>query len=179
MSISYDNSAPGYGHEADTPARQSRARRKTPANLNEPANGFGDMAGSPSEPRSILIRVIEGEIIPRLFLAHRSQPLRGTHAAPQPRHADVLGDDEAFARLFLRGETAEIVRRLRIVISRGVGREHVYLSLIAPVGRMLGVLWEDGRCSFEDMARGLACVDAVLQEIGARTAPAEAESAAV
>ncbi len=124
---------------------------------------------SPDDPalpldsaRHMLVQIIEGEIIPRLFLAHH------TH---QPNYTEACGelaDCTFLAGLFLRNDRAGIVARLHGLLDRGIPYEHVCLELLAPVPRTLSLLWTEGRCSFDDMAQGLSCVDHVLQEMHSR-----------
>jgi hypothetical protein len=117
-------------------------------------------------PRSILIRIIEGEIIPRLFLAHRD------HARQRRDNpgADLaaLRDNRAFAGLFLRGDSAQIQDRLQLLMDQGTRREEIYLEFLACVPKTLSEFWEDGHCSFEDMAQGLICLDHVLRDMRER-----------
>jgi hypothetical protein len=117
-------------------------------------------------PRSILIRIIEGEIIPRLFLAHRD------HARQQWDNPGgelaVLRDNRAFAGLFLRGDKGEILDRLQLLMDQGTRREEIYLEFLARVPKALSELWEDGHCSFDDMVQGLVCLDQVLHEMRER-----------
>ncbi len=117
-------------------------------------------------PRSILIRIIEGEIIPRLFLAHRDHA-RQRHDNPGADLA-VLRDNRAFARLFLRGDSAQIQDRLQRLMDQGTRREEIYLEFLACVPKTLSKFWEDGDCSFEDMAQALVCLDDVLREMRER-----------
>jgi hypothetical protein len=117
--------------------------------------------------RSALIKIIEGEIIPKLFMAHRDlapQRLAGIAAGIPKDFADY----EFLAGMFLRGDTTEIVDRLQDILASGVRREQVYLEFIAPVPQALSLLWSEGRCSFDEMAKGLCCVDMVLHEMHER-----------
>jgi hypothetical protein len=118
----------------------------------------------PRSARSLLISMIEGEIIPRLFLAHHDRKteraLRGDDA--------IFNNSDAVAKLFLTSDSADIVARLQALSNTGVTREQIYLELLAPVARTLSIFWEEGRCSLDDVARGLSCVGQVLQEMQLR-----------
>ena len=116
--------------------------------------------------RSDLIQIIEGEIIPRLFLAHRDrQPHRLAGATDD---AGELGDRIFLTGLFLTGDTQDIVGRLQSLLANGMRRERVYLDILAPVPQSLSQVWAEGRCSFDEMAIGLCCVDDVLRELHER-----------
>ncbi len=161
--MSLDRVISGRAHESEPPQtlpRQSALRSEDGA--------FAQQAGGGSSPRaqSALIRVIEGEIIPRLFLAHRHRApryLRGQDG----QDGAFAGDIENFAQLFLSGDTAQILSRLLVIKSGGIRRDRIYLDLITPVSQTLALFWEEGRCTFEEMAIGLACIDRVLREMDA------------
>ena len=128
--------------------------------------------GFPAAPRSALIQIIEGEIIPRLFLAHREQSAERT-AAPPPYMSPAMDNEtaansEVLARLFLNGADAEIVQRLQGLLDNGMEREKIYLDLLASMPRTLSDLWEKGFCTFDSMTRGLSCLDQVLHEMHQR-----------
>ncbi|MBS0276833.1 MAG: hypothetical protein JSR81_04370 [Proteobacteria bacterium] len=114
----------------------------------------------PPAARSLLVTMIESEIIPRLLLAHTDRTMRTTAAS-----IANFGDAHAVAELFLVMDSADIVRRLQTVVDSGVTREQIYLQLLAPVARTLSIFWEEGRCSLDDVARGLYCVGQVLREM--------------
>jgi len=100
-----------------------------------------------------LLRAIEGEVIPRLILAHRGVP--GARPAPtDPRREATaparLGarDIVELAQQVLRGETAAALRELQRLHALGLSSETLYLDLLAPVARHLGELWEADSADF-------------------------------
>jgi len=113
--------------------------------------------------RNNLIEIIEGEIIPKLFLAYRN---RTPHPlATPPSEAGELADHIFLAQLFLVGDAAALTSRLQSLLDNGMQRERVYLDLLAPMPRTLSQFWAEGRCSFDEMAIGLCCVDDVLRDL--------------
>lgn len=120
--------------------------------------------GSPDSARSLLTRVIEAEIIPRLFLAHQDRTLRRLPDS-NPALSMPMTDSDHFAKMFLRDTAAGIAEHLRELIKLGFTRERIYLEMLAPAAPRLSRFWADGECSFEDMVRGLACIDQVLKEM--------------
>jgi methanogenic corrinoid protein MtbC1 len=122
---------------------------------------FTDLSGS------LLTKVIEGEIIPRLFLAHRELH-RGVAQDNDP--AEIL-TSEAFARLVLDSESEEIVAHVQALLDRGITLERVFLDLLAPVARKLGEFWEEDACTFTDVTLGLSRLHRVLHEISHRNGP--------
>lgn len=121
----------------------------------------GDRARGDSDAR--LVRVIEREIIPRLFLAHRAAGAGGD-PGPDAR----LGDEgsTAFAEFVLLNDTAQIKTRLESLFDRGASRERVYLDLVAPAARHLRALGGQDRYDTDAVSRGLARLRLVLGEFG-------------
>jgi len=104
---------------------------------------------------SALLRTIEGEVIPRLILAHRA-------VADGNRCNDVTsplrpGSTEIFdlARIILRGSKADALAYLRGLQTLGMNTETIYLELLAPVARHLGLRWEDETSDFVEVTLGL------------------------
>jgi methanogenic corrinoid protein MtbC1 len=120
----------------------------------------------------LLTKVIEGEIIPRLLLAHRTSAAKSELVPEEPGQTGQaepdLGSAESFAQLVLTAEPQEIVERVDHLLRRGVGLERMFLDLLAPVARKLGEFWDEDRCTFADVTLGLARLHQVLHEIGRR-----------
>lgn len=112
---------------------------------------------------SQLVRTIEHEIIPRLMLAHRS----GVAAAGGREKARPIGVDEVqhFAKLMLAVEEDQAFDAVVAYRMAGTSIETIYLDLLAPTARYLGVLWEEDLCSFTDVTVGLGRLQRVLREL--------------
>jgi MerR family transcriptional regulator, light-induced transcriptional regulator len=125
--------------------------------LDEPA-GYGALAppnaGRPA-PRgadarhAALFAAIEGEIIPRLLLAHGER--HAIPARPQPNAADVAG----LVALVLARQDDSAADYVLAVQARGIGIEELYLGLLAPTAHRLGELWEQDLCDFTQVTMGL------------------------
>ena len=116
---------------------------------------------APVQVTAGLLRTIEGEIIPRLMLAHASDPAGLSPRPSHPRQADInrltelaLGQDPDAALEFVRG-----------LIADGLSLEAAYLELLAPAARGAGGAWEEDRCSFTDVTIGLWRLQAVMHEL--------------
>ncbi len=131
---------------------------------------------SPGAAGSLLTKVIEGEIIPRLFLAHRNPPI--AKAAEKSENLTDIGNSDVFARLVLASEPAEIVDRVEALMARGIKLERIFVDLLAPVARKLGEFWEEDTCTFTDVTLGLARLHQVLHEISRRNGGGQYQSAA-
>lgn len=112
-----------------------------------------------------LVRTIEGEIIPRLMLAHRDSAAPARRPGEEP--AEPTAEDVAeFAGLVLRGE-AEAMGFLGEARARGVPWDAILLHLLAPTARRLGDLWVEDLCDFTDVTVGLCRLHEILHEITA------------
>jgi hypothetical protein len=114
-----------------------------------------------------LIQIIEGEIIPRLFLTHCDR-ISARPVAPAGAEISEHENYDFLADLFLNGENADIVQRLEALLDQGMQREKMYLGLLASVPRRLGGLWEKGLCTFDGMTQGLNRLDQVIQQMHLR-----------
>lgn len=135
-----------------------------PADLErdtEKTGTFDQDEGFPPSARSLLISMIEGEIIPRLLLAHTPPMER----LAKTGSLSACGDNESMARLFLSEDCANILSQLQVLVDGGMSRDRIYLELLAPIARTIGIFWEEGRCSLDEVAHGLSCVAQVLQEL--------------
>lgn len=112
-----------------------------------------------------LVRTLETEVIPRLVEAHRTLPMSALPSAvclcPPPTAADV----EAFVQLVLRREDLPIAACIDSLRDRGMSIEVLYLDLLAPAAKHLGVLWVEDLCDFTDVTIALGRLQHLLQEL--------------
>ncbi len=127
-----------------------------------------DGTGSARQQRSVadasplrMARLIEGEIIPRLLLAHRVD-----HAVV----AASFGTAEplAFAHLTLRLEVFALLAEIEGHLARGVPVEAIYLGLLAPTARVLGDFWDNDVCDFVDVTMGMWRLQQIIHELAHR-----------
>lgn len=139
--------------------------------------------GGPSRRRSslaerrriaLLARTIETEVIPRLLLA-RQQPVSPAYVestgAADPTEENV----STLVGLVMHNDLAGGVAYLGALRARGIPLERLYLELLAPAARRLGVMWEEDTCDFTTVTIGLCCLQQLVMEHSAafrpRTAP--------
>jgi methanogenic corrinoid protein MtbC1 len=119
---------------------------------------------SPRLDASPLGRVVEGELIPRLLLAHRVGPI-----SPQLGGAlgGVLSDHDVaeFVRRVLGGDDEEVPRYIAGLLERGTTAEALYLDLLAPTARQIGDLWSDDRCDFVEVTLALGRLQRALRDL--------------
>ena len=110
-----------------------------------------------------LSKLIEGEIIPRLMMAHFTDL-----PAPAPTVAGTLislDDLEAFTALVLQAEADILIRHVGSLLGRGIGFEAVLVDLLAPTARRLGAMWDDDRCDFVEVTMALWRLQEVVHEM--------------
>lgn len=117
------------------------------------------------DQRALLARTIEGEIIPRLMLAHRVAPesLCGT-AIESP----LIDAESVFrlARLAVKENFAAAMSYVAELRDKGISIETLFLDLLTPAARHLGDLWRADLMSFGDVTIGLSRLQQVLSELG-------------
>ena len=109
-----------------------------------------------------LMRAIEGEILPRLLLAH------GDSDVDQAVPVDGGGGVEShhvreFARILIEhdGVVAESFVNM-LQVSRGLTADGVLLDLFAPTARELGDMWLSDACTFAEVTVGLCGLECLL-----------------
>jgi methanogenic corrinoid protein MtbC1 len=122
-----------------------------------PAWGGGD----PSFAR--LVRTIEGEIIPRLMLAHREAPAARDRA--DGRLAPGRAEVEELVRLALAHEADVASAFVSALRDQGVAVEALYLDLLAPAARRLGELWSADLADFAEVTVGLGRLQRVAHSL--------------
>lgn len=117
-----------------------------------------------------LHRLVEGEIIPRLLLAHR-----GSDRAKDNVTSPIdIGTAERFAVAALRQEAYGLLVEVDALLARGHSVEAVFLEILAPAAHHLGNLWDADACDFVDVTMALWRLQEIVHELAART-PGAAE----
>ena len=111
-----------------------------------------------------LARIIEGEIIPRLFVA-LAAPARAPRTCRAP--ASLVADDIAeLARLLLTHDRRVAKEYVQMICRGGTPFDRICLDLLAPVARRLAELWEQNQCDFAQFSLGIERLEYVLREVG-------------
>lgn len=113
-----------------------------------------------------LARLIEGEIIPRLLMAHQS-PAR---ANPAKSSAGGVAAAEvvSFAHLVLAEDLTVLRQNAEGFIARGVDVDALYFDLFSPTAKLLGSMWEEDLCTFSDVTVGLCRLQQLVYEFSDR-----------
>jgi methanogenic corrinoid protein MtbC1 len=126
---------------------------------------------TPPEPSpGSLVGLIEGEIIPRLIIAHRPERTDAATAAAEKPAAITSQETIAFTPLVLELEVYDLLEHVEGFLDRGVAVETVFLDLLAPAARRLGEFWEEDTCDFVQVTLGLWRLQQIVHELASRTA---------
>lgn len=117
------------------------------------------------ECKETLLDLIEKEIIPRLLNSqqHLSQI---NPVAIELSIGDPVPEMLAFTDYCVKGDALNVTQIVDQLIDRGLRQDRIFLELITPAARHLGVLWEKDECSFSDVTCGLAMMHQVTYRLG-------------
>ena len=125
---------------------------------------------SPSEGPSdqstimaLLAKMVEGDIIPRLMLAHRTHAEPSSDATAQPT-LDQVGVEELARRILIQ-EVDELEAIMLAYLQAGLRLDEIYVDLMAPAARLLGSMWENDTASFSDVTIGLGRMHTLLARL--------------
>ncbi len=102
--------------------------------------------------RAVLTRTVQDEVIPRLIMARHPRQ-RARDAMPC---GEAIGQHvEALVKLLLTADPPEAASFVEALHAGGVPADSLYLDLLGPAARRLGVMWEEDLCDFADVTVGL------------------------
>ncbi len=114
-----------------------------------------------------MARLIEGEIIPRLLLAHLADRETASRAKTgQP--VFTRGEPTTFAHMALRFDVSQLLAQVETHLQDGIAIDCIYLELLAPTARVLGDFWDNDVCDFVDVTMGMWRLQQVIHELGNR-----------
>jgi methanogenic corrinoid protein MtbC1 len=125
----------------------------------------GSTGPSDNACKHSLLSVIEQQIIPRLLRANSLTipPLdAGTGALPMPDASDI----EDFALSCLHTDADFCHGLLLAFRDQGLSTEQLFLQVIAPAARFLGVQWEQDQLDFSQVTLGLLRLHQLSHELG-------------
>jgi MerR family transcriptional regulator, light-induced transcriptional regulator len=125
--------------------------------------GAAELGDDRRDERLVLLtRAIEGEIIPRLLLAHRVR----SSARREPGGTRISADDIIeFASVLLERDTGVAPAFVESLVREGVTLEAVFLDLLTPAARHLGELWKADLCDFSDVTVGLMRLQQLVRSL--------------
>jgi methanogenic corrinoid protein MtbC1 len=113
---------------------------------------------------ALLSRAIEDQVIPRLIRAHPESaggfrpPLTNTHQVSSLQLRE-------FSRMTIASDFGAARERVRAFQAGGMPVAAIYLELLAPAARDLGILWEEDLCDIADVTIGLGRLQQLLREL--------------
>lgn len=123
-------------------------------------------AESPDEGcRHLISSVIETQIIPRLLQAHPSgpgRPAQESHPTIPIPERDVV----EFANLCLLNDAILADSFADQLVRDGMSHETIFMQLITPAARYLGVAWETDTADFVQVTNGLMRMHEITHRIG-------------
>lgn len=152
-------------HPAAEQPPDRRARTPKPES-NVVSLGLPDRSLIADPSPLTLARLIEGEIIPRLLMAHRD----GTDPDVIPMTTGVIApaELERFSRMVMTSDLAVLTEHVDLLTRRGVGMQTIYFDLLSPSAKRLGEMWEADDCSFTDVTVGLCRLQQIVYEFADR-----------
>jgi methanogenic corrinoid protein MtbC1 len=84
-----------------------------------------------------------------------------------------------FVELVLGDDDAAVLRHVVALQAHGTSVESIYLDLLAPAARALGVMWSDDTCGFVEVTVAMSRLQLVLRELSQMFMRDRAESALV
>jgi methanogenic corrinoid protein MtbC1 len=123
-----------------------------------------DSSNGQDECKRSLTEVIETQIIPRLVQAHRvALPNANAPAAGPGISPKQLATFVALSKSSSASETTQFIDEL---LHQGVTTDRIFLELIAPAARQLGLMWEQDLCDFTEVTCGLVRMHEITHRLG-------------
>lgn len=133
--------------------------------LGGQSNGFNRNQNLPQDCKESLLAVIENQIIPRLLNVQQFFPTKAKALVSQ---ATVTEQPEflVFTQYCLSGDGVKANQTVDALMARGLPHDRIFLELITPAARHLGVLWEQDLCDFTQVTCGLAMMHQMIYRLG-------------
>lgn len=138
------------------PMRQQDAAKELRRDQSPTIRGFES-----ATRHDLLTQAIVAEVIPRLLDAHRASAAR-----PQTPPAVAPGEIARLVDLVLTDGQPAAMGFVEAMRDTGMSFESLYLDLLTPTARRLGVMWEDDTCDFADVTMGLLRLQHVMSVLG-------------
>ena len=109
--------------------------------------------------------LIESQIIPRLLEAHPHAGAANSQyfdISYKPTEAEVV----AFSELCVSREPEDVLTFVEGLLLNDVNSDNIFLNLIAPAARHLGLMWEQERADFTQVTMGLLRMHQITHRIG-------------
>ena len=126
---------------------------------------FRAAGGLQDDCKESLMAVIEKQIIPRLLNVQQFFPAKA-NAHPEVLTADSQPEFLAFTQHCVSGDALSANSIVDALMARGLAQDRIFLELITPAARHLGVLWDQDLCDFTQVTCGLAMMHQMIYRLG-------------
>ena len=133
--------------------------------LGGQSKGFNSARSLEEDCKESLLAVIEKQIIPRLLNVQQFFNGQST-SLEEAQFANAQPVYEEFTQSCLKGDSLKANGFVDALMARGVSQERIFLELITPAARQLGVLWEQDLCDFTQVTCGLAVMHQTIYRLG-------------
>jgi methanogenic corrinoid protein MtbC1 len=123
------------------------------------------MSRHSNECMTSILSIIEADIIPRL-LGSQSINAADYSDAPILRALPLDCEIEEFVSLCISEDFLAPQNFVNQMLSEGLSKEHIFLDLITPAARLMGVQWENDQLDFYALTHGLARLHTLTHDIG-------------
>jgi methylmalonyl-CoA mutase cobalamin-binding domain/chain len=138
-------------------------------------SGFKNSVGQPhlylpgssqlDDCKDSLQAVIKQQIIPRLLNVHQLFPAKAL-AFREDEPGGEQPEFLMFTQHCLSGDALQANQIVDALMARGLAHDRIFLELITPAARRLGVLWEQDLCDFTQVTCGLAMMHQMIYRLG-------------
>jgi methanogenic corrinoid protein MtbC1 len=123
-----------------------------------------DNFNAPDDCKRSLSEVIETQIIPRLVQAHR---VAQAEVDPTTQGPGISPKQLAtFVALSKSSKASETTQFIDELLHQGITTDRIFLELIAPAARQLGLMWEQDLCDFTEVTCGLVRMHEITHRLG-------------
>jgi methylmalonyl-CoA mutase cobalamin-binding domain/chain len=133
--------------------------------LGRHSNGLSSTRRLDEECKESILTVIEKQIIPRLLNVQQFFSVKPEVLARTESFSGVL-EFKAFTQCCMDGNTQEANRIVNALMADGLPAERVFLELVTPAARELGLWWEQDLCDFTQVTCGLAIMHQMIYRLG-------------
>ncbi len=123
------------------------------------------MSSHSNECMTSILSVIETDIIPRLLGSQSINPSVYSDALIE-RSLPSENEIDEFVSLCISEDHLEPQNFVNLMLSQGLSKEHIFLDLITPAARLMGVQWENDQLDFYSLTHGLARLHTLTHDIG-------------
>ena len=133
--------------------------------LGGQTHAFKQAGGLQEDCKESLMAVIEEQIIPRLLNVQQFFPTNSKTPSVDGA-VDARPEFPAFTQYCLNGDALNANRIVDALMDRGLAQDRIFMELITPAARHLGVLWEQDLCDFTQVTCGLAMMHQMIYRLG-------------